>query len=98
MGLAVLPGRLKEELKALGEALVKKDYVSEIEENEDIVKHLEWAKGIKEKYPELDKGDVNEILKEELAIVFSKVLEHAGVFKRDEQGKKGFLNFIEKIK
>ena len=97
MGLAVLPGRLKEELKALGEALLKDTWLSDVEKNSEIEKHLNWAKQIKEKYPELDKGDVNEILKEEVAVVFSKVLEDAGVFKRDENGKNGFLKFVEAI-
>ena len=97
MGLGVLPGRLREELKTLGAALLKDDYITEIEGNKDIEKHLDWAKGIKEKYPELDKGDINEILKEEVAIVFSKVLEDAGVFKRNEEGKQGFLKFLNSI-
>ncbi|WP_321329221.1 UDP-glucose--hexose-1-phosphate uridylyltransferase [uncultured Ilyobacter sp.] len=97
MGLAVLPGRLKEELKTLGEALVKEDYIEEIEKDEEIVKHLNWAKLIKEKYSELDRKNVNEVLKKEVALVFSKVLEDAGVYKRDEQGKLGFLRFIESV-
>ena len=97
MGLAVLPGRLKEELKTLGEALLKEDYIEEIEKDEEIVKHLNWAKLIKEKYSELDRNNVNEVLKKEVALVFSKVLEDAGVYKRDEQGKLGFLRFIESV-
>jgi UDPglucose--hexose-1-phosphate uridylyltransferase len=97
MGLAVLPGRLKEELKTLGEALLKEDYIEEIEKDEEIVKHLNWAKLIKEKYSELDRNNVNEVLKKEVALVFSKVLEDAGVYKRDGQGKLGFLRFIESV-
>ena len=38
-----------------------------------------------------------EILQGEIALVFSKVLEHAGVYKRDEQGQKAFDKFVESL-
>ena len=30
--------------------------------------------------------------------VFAKVLEHAGVYKRTEEGKKAFMRFVESVK
>ena len=97
MGLAVLPGRLKEELKTLGEFMIKDNYAEEIEKDPEMIKHLHWAKSIKEKYSELDKNNVNEVLKKEVALVFSKVLEDAGVYKRNEEGKLGFLKFVDDV-
>ena len=37
------------------------------------------------------------ILQKEIGIVFSKVLEHAGVYKRSEEGKQAFLKFVRSI-
>jgi UDPglucose--hexose-1-phosphate uridylyltransferase len=97
MGLAVLPGRLKHELKVLEELIVKENYIEEIEQNDDVVKHLEWIKEVKSKYDNITSENAREILKEEVGIVFSKVLEHAGVYKRDEKGIEGFLRFIHSV-
>lgn len=95
MGLAVLPGRLKEELAILGEVLLKDNYIEEIENNKTIEKHLNWAKEIKEKYNNLTSDSVKKILQEEVGVVFSKVLEDAGVYKRDERGQDAFMKFIK---
>ncbi len=38
-----------------------------------------------------------DIIKKETGIVFGKVLEHAGVYKRDEAGKAAFQRFIDSI-
>ena len=35
--------------------------------------------------------------KEEVGKVFAKVLEHAGVYKRDQKGKEAFLKFVSSI-
>lgn len=37
------------------------------------------------------------ILEKEVGIVFSKVLEHAGVYKRDEEGQKAFDRFTQSL-
>ena len=34
----------------------------------------------------------------EIGLVFSKVLEHAGVYKRDAEGTKAFMRFAESVK
>ena len=95
MGLAVLPGRLKEELTILEEVILKDNYIEEIKNNKTIEKHLSWAKGIKEKYDDLTVDNLEKILHEEVGLVFSKVLEHAGVYKRDEKGQDAFMKFIK---
>ena len=38
------------------------------------------------------------ILQKEVGIVFAKVLEHAGVYKRTDEGKAAFLRFAESVK
>ncbi len=97
MGLAVLPGRLKEELTQLGVALVSDNFEESIRGNEDIEKHLKWAVEIKQNYKDLTESNVEEILKKEVGLIFSTILEHCGVFKRDQEGQRAFVRFLETI-
>ena len=91
MGLAVLPARLKTELADLGAAIVAGRSVAC---DEVLSKHAPWAEEIKAKYgATITKENVDDILRTETGIVFSKVLEHAGVYKRDQAGKAAFLRF-----
>ncbi|MCR5725206.1 MAG: UDP-glucose--hexose-1-phosphate uridylyltransferase [Treponema sp.] len=92
MGLAVLPARLKQELADLGKAIVEE---RDISADEVLSKHEPWVKEIREKYSCcITSENVDEILRTETGIVFSKVLEHAGVYKRDEKGRAAFLRFV----
>ncbi|MGG0575244.1 UDP-glucose--hexose-1-phosphate uridylyltransferase [Priestia aryabhattai] len=97
MGLAVLPGRLKEEMNLLAQSLLSREFEKEIIRQKKISKHLEWAKEIKEKYAELSSENVHEILRKEIGIVFKEILEHAGVFKRDSQGQQAFKEFMNHL-
>ncbi len=94
MGLAVLPARLKTELKALGEKLISGDAITE----EALIKHTTWSEKIKAKYTDINTDNVDDILKREVGLVFERVLHDAGVFKRDEKGQKAFRKFIESVK
>ena len=78
MGLAVLPARLKNELELLACYIVEG---KDIRSNEDIVKHADWVDGFLPKYDSITKENVMDILKEEVGIVFTHVLEDAGVYK-----------------
>ena len=90
MGLAVLPSRLKAEMEHLSQCLIKgEDIVSK----EDLKKHAAWVEEIKGKYTDINKENVMDILKE-IGQVFVKVLEDAGVYKYNEEGRKAFDRFI----
>lgn len=93
MGLAVLPARLKVEMAILAEALVNN---TDVRSDERIISHADWADEIKKKY-EIDENNVHEILRKEIGLVFSKVLEYAGVYKRNAEGKAAFGRFVEYI-
>ncbi len=94
MGLAVLPARLKGEMKKLGEFIVSG---KDIRSDEELAKHADWVEEFQPAYGQIDESNVDEILKKEIGIVFKKVLEHAGVFKNDEKGTAAFLKFIETL-
>ena len=90
MGLAVLPARLKTELAALEEAILTG---TDIANDEILSKHAVWVEELKEKHT-FTKENTTEILKEEVGQVFAKVLEHAGVYARSEEGKAAMLRFV----
>lgn len=91
MGLAVLPSRLKKELSDLGEAMCNGE---DLRKNETLAKHADWAEEVLARHPDFNKENADSILKQETGIVFSRVLEDAGVYKRDENGRAAFESFI----
>ncbi len=94
MGLAVLPSRLVEELDAVAKAILEN---SDMADDEKTASHKEWAEEIKATYKDINKDNIMDILHTEVGKVFVKVLEHAGVYKRDEEGMKAFDKFMEQI-
>ena len=94
MGLAVLPARLKEEMELLEEYILEgKDIAS----NEKIEKHAAWVKEFLPKYTDINKENIHGILQKEIGIVFTHVLEDAGVYKCTTEGREAFMRFIETL-
>ena len=94
MGLAVLPARLKEEMEILAEYLVED---KDIKSNEQIEKHAEWVDTFVSKYGAITSENVMAILEKEVGIVFTHVLEDAGVFKCTPEGREAFKRFISTL-
>lgn len=97
MGLAVLPGRLKAEMDLLKEIMLSSNFLESIEKNEILKKHEPWAKEILEKHSDFNKTNADKIIRDEIAIIFLRVLEDAGVYKDNEAGNKGIVRFIESV-
>ena len=90
MGLAVLPSRLQKELDIL------EDYIAEgkdIASDERTAKHAKWAAQFAPELIGKPREHIRAALEEEVGRVFMHVLEDAGVFKRDENGKGAFMRF-----
>ena len=94
MGLAVLPARLKEELGQLAQLLRTG---GDLYADEATAKHAPWAEELKQRH-DFTREDAEAVLRQEVGEVFKKVLEDAGVFKRDEAGQAAFLRFAESVK
>lgn len=94
MGLAVLPSRLKEELELLADYIVNG---KDIRSNKKIEKHADWVEEFLPTYDNITEENVMEILPKEVGIVFTHVLEDAGVYKCTEQGRADFLKFIHTL-
>ena len=103
MGLAVLPARLLGEMDLLADTVLAGKNVREVPE---LTAHADWAEELLEKYPafrpenltaETTKEDFEQILRDEIGLVFANVLEHCGVFKETEAGLSGFLKFADSV-
>ncbi len=94
MGLAVLPARLDKELKAVEEKLLDGSAF----DDELTAKHADWANAIRTEYGDtLTAENVSDTVKREVGKVFETVLEHAGVYKRTDDGRAAFDRFIESV-
>lgn len=94
MGLAVLPSRLKEELEILAQYILEG---KDIRSNEKIEKHADWVESFLPGYPDVNSENIMDILKKEVGIVFTHVLEDAGVYKCTPEGREAFLRFVKEL-
>ena len=91
MGLAVLPARLKQELAGIEEAILCGTPLTE-----ELAKHEAWVEELLQKQMFTPENTAS-ILKMEVGKVFAQELEHAGVFKRSEDGAAAFARFIDYV-
>ena len=95
MGLAILPARLKQEIFVeLREALLTG---GDLHATPTLESHAAWALRLRSTYGSFDEKTIDSILMQEVGNVFVGVLEDAGVFKRDLQGKEAFLRFTRTL-
>ena len=92
MGLAVLPSRLARDIGMLERALVNDQNLIAIPE---LAQHAKWFEEIRERHPDVSESNARNIIEQEIGKVFLEVLNDAGVFKRNTEGKAAFLRFIE---
>ncbi len=94
MGLAVLPARLKEEIKLLSEFIIEG---KDLRSDEVLEKHADWAEGFMAARNDINADNVMDVIKEEVGKVFVRVLEDAGVYKCTEEGRAAFMKFINTL-
>ena len=92
MGLAVLPARLKTEMSTLEDAILNNEDLSAKPET---ASHKEWADEWIKKYDDINADNIHRIVQDEIADVFSHVLEDAGVYKRTDEGAAAFKRFTD---
>ena len=93
MGLAVLPSRLKGELAALKEAILSG---ADLRADEVLAKHADWVDEIRSRVTFTEENAM-EVLMQETGRVFSAVLEDAGVYKCNLEGRDQFMDFIRHV-
>ena len=88
MGLAILPPRLKEELKQVQDYLLGR-------ESSVARYHQAWATDLKAIHPSItDEAEAEAIVRESVGQIFARVLEDAGVYKRTAEGQAAFRRFV----
>ncbi|MBO6016522.1 MAG: galactose-1-phosphate uridylyltransferase, partial [Oscillospiraceae bacterium] len=93
MGLAVLPSRLLTELDALKEAVLSG---ADLRAGALTAAHADWAEDVLRRRV-LTAENAESVLQEEVGAVFRRVLEDAGVFKRDAAGRAAFRRFLDAV-
>ena len=95
MGLAILPARLKDQGAQIADILSGKAPNTSREEGSPLTVHADWIDTLIAKYgTTLSHEKAEKAVRDEIGIVFSHVLENAGVFKQDEAGQAAFLRFL----
>ena len=84
----------EEELELLAEYILEG---KDISSNEKIEKHAAWVAEFLPKYDNLDKDNIQDVLRKEVGNVFVHVLEDAGVYKCTAEGREAFMRFINKL-
>ncbi|MCE3269235.1 MAG: galactose-phosphate uridylyltransferase [Burkholderiales bacterium] len=97
MGLAILPGRLDNELKLVEQILLTNDMtqISAINKEHQLWQHKEWLINLTKTYSKFSKKTIKETLNEEIGKKFALVLECSGVFKNNTNGYAAFDRFIK---
>ena len=93
MGLAVLPARLKKELEGVRTAILTG---ADLRQDETLGKHADWVDELRQRY-DFPPENTEDILRQEVGAVFTRVLEDAGVFKRNDAGQRAFGRFLASI-
>ena len=95
MGLAVLPGRLKDELEIVKQALVARD--PRMLEESGLEKHLPWLNEMLGRYESVSADEAMSIVETEVGQKFVEILECCGVYKLTDEGLEGIQRFINSI-
>ena len=102
MGLAVLPARLLSEMERLEAGILAGRDVAKVPE---LAAHAEWAAGVLARHPEFepdrvtpdDADALGAVIREEIGLVFSQVLEQCAVFADDDEGNAAFARFVASL-
>lgn len=113
MGLAILPARLKKEIGVLEETITGvidgfKDAGSE-GQLRDVIKdaimhteadsHADWAAEwvIRRGADNITADNIHSVIQDEIGCTFAKIMECAGVYKIDPEGRAAFMRFIDSL-
>ncbi len=98
MGLFILPGRLKDELKEAAGFLTGERDLNNVLKEDNCYKHLDWLKAVAARQGrKLSQEKAQGVLNKEVADVCAQVLKDCGVYKQDEDGLKGFMQFMQEV-
>ncbi|GAB6990812.1 UDP-glucose--hexose-1-phosphate uridylyltransferase [Paenibacillus pini] len=98
MGLAILPGRLKEELDLIADMLAgNQSLLQEVlqDKNHALVQHRSWIEKLVAQFgTKLAKEHAVQMIQQQVGDIFVEILGHAGVYKRTTDGQTAFRRFL----
>ncbi|WP_150274533.1 UDP-glucose--hexose-1-phosphate uridylyltransferase [Paenibacillus tepidiphilus] len=98
MGLAILPGRLKEELDEVAGILAGDGQLLQAVQSDPqhkLAQHAAWIQELVERFGTGNgREEAVKLIRNEVGIKFTHILEHAGVYKRTEEGQAAFRRFV----
>ncbi|WP_405109316.1 UDP-glucose--hexose-1-phosphate uridylyltransferase [Paenibacillus sp. FSL K6-1217] len=99
MGLAILPGRLKEELDAIAGILAGDTALLGAVQSEGkdhpLALHASWIVELVSRFStSLNREEAVKAIQNEVGTKFTHILEHAGVYKRTPEGQAAFRRFL----
>ncbi|OKQ00172.1 UDP-glucose--hexose-1-phosphate uridylyltransferase [Paenibacillus sp. P46E] len=101
MGLAILPGRLKEELDAIAGILAGDTALLEAvrsQADHALAQHASWIEELAVRFgTAMDREEAVKMVQNEVGIKFTHILEHAGVYKRTAEGQAAFHRFANSL-
>ena len=102
MGLAILPPRLVDELGAVEQHLVELSgepaaLAKALEEDALSAPHAAWALELAEAHGPITADTVEDVVRAGVGEVFAHVLEDAGVYKWDDEGRAAQQRFIDAL-
>lgn len=99
MGLAILPGRLENEIIKIKDILGGNGNKDSIYDSDNVLfKHKDWILQLISKYgTALTEEAADRVLKNEIGNKFEICLEHSGVFKQDAKGLEAFNIFLKSM-
>ncbi|MGN7761104.1 UDP-glucose--hexose-1-phosphate uridylyltransferase [Paenibacillus sp. 22594] len=101
MGLAILPGRLKEELDAIAGILAGDTALLDAVQSQAdhaLAQHASWIQELTVRFgTAMDREKAVKTVQNEVGIKFTHILEHAGVYKRTAEGQAAFHRFANSL-
>lgn len=100
MGLFILPGRLKKQLKMIAEILSDKLNITEEELNDQnnyLFVHRNMIKKLLSEGKKATEAEAEKRITDEINDICKNILFNTAVFKNDENGQDGFIRFINKL-
>lgn len=97
MGLAILPGRLKQDIERITTLLSEQGQWMEardqLKETDSLYPHRIWVDQILDQYGIMAVDKARQVILHEIGNKFVTILGQAGVFKHDELGREAFCRF-----
>ena len=92
MGLAILPARLKDSIAKIEYYLKNPEKEDELKNDESMAVHMDWYYQLKKL--NLPENRIADGIKQSVGEIFAAILENAGVYKNNDDGREAFLRFI----